>query len=110
MKMLKLLVVLGVLGGGGYFLYAKVLRPPEKTVCVKLADLCAGKAANKAQVERCETTMERLKKAGGDKAIKKAAACISEVDSCPKAVGCMVGASMSAMGDVLEGMKKALEK
>jgi hypothetical protein len=109
MKMLKLLVVLGVLGGGGYFLYTKVLRPPEKTVCVKLADLCGGEQA-KAHVDRCEQTMLKLKKAGGGKAVDKAAKCIGEVDTCPKAVGCIIGASMSSVGEMLEGMKKALEK
>ncbi|PIE18811.1 MAG: hypothetical protein CSA65_04040 [Proteobacteria bacterium] len=110
MRVLKVLLVLAVLGGGGYFLYIKVLRPPEKTVCVKLADLCGGEKATKAHVERCEQGIEKLKKVGGERAINKAATCINEVDTCPKAIGCIFGGSMSALGDVLKGMMKGMAK
>ncbi|MCK5795577.1 MAG: hypothetical protein KAI47_00225 [Deltaproteobacteria bacterium] len=110
MKALKILVVLALIGGGGYFAYTHFLRPPEKAICARLSKVCGGDKMGAHEMASCEAAVKKLKEVAGDKAVHKAEACIAEVDTCSKAAGCVFGASLSTLGDFLDGVKSALKK
>ena len=105
--------MLGLLGGGGWLIYTKVLRSPEKRLCTKVVELCGKGQLGKKVVERCESGVKQLQQSGGKDAISKAADCVDDAKSCVAATGCIVGASVKAaagaIGDFLGGVKKALE-
>jgi hypothetical protein len=105
--MKKLLVVLVVLGVGGYFAYAKILRPPAKRACIKMHDLCGEKGDDK----ECTEFFDTLKKTDAD-ANDKTAQCVLEATSCPQAIGCYAGGAIKLgtgfAKDFLDGMQKSM--
>ncbi len=99
MKTLLGLIVIAGLGAGGWFVYTKYFTP-ERRACSRLAELCGeGKP-----LERCDEKLGELKKLAGDEAHGKATRCIGEAKTCMKAVGCVAGASLSGVGQFLQGL------
>lgn len=106
-KVLSLLVV-AVLGYGGFVAYKHFFRN-ERRVCEKLVTLCAKGEVAEGRLESCEKGLLKLRELSGPEKAKKAGQCILESSSCIGAVGCMAGASMGAAEEFFQGMRKAME-
>lgn len=106
-KLIGTLLVLGLLGGGGYWAYSTWFRPPERRACAQLVELC-GKRNDSQQIERCERNLARIKRVAGIESTKQAEQCILDADSCPKAAGCVVGAGVKALASFADGLDRAL--
>lgn len=106
-KLLLWLVVLGLLGGGGYFVYTRYLARNEASACRKLAELCG--AASDERLKQCEEQLRRLNEVSGKDSLQKAVRCIDDSTTCPKALGCVVGVGVGAIGEFLQGVKQAVE-
>lgn len=104
--MKKFLVVVLLLGVGGYFAWRHFANP-EKRSCAKLADLCGEKSKD---IDKCAADMAEMRKSLGDEATRKFDACVSEAKTCAEGAGCMVGAGASALGDALNNFMKGMGK
>ncbi len=113
-KLLVTLLVLGLIGGGGFVAYRSLFVPPEQRACDRLAQLCSSDdgtdKTGAKNTGRCEKAMLKLKETAGDKQLTAASECIDEADSCLKAAGCLFGAGIGAMGEFLKGAKEALDR
>ena len=100
-----------ILGIGGYFAYAKVLRPPSKRACIKLHDLCSGKVDVDDDKE-CTEFFETLKKSDAEGS-DKTAQCVLDAKSCAQAAGCYAGGAVKLgtgfAKDFLDGMQKSMK-
>ena len=107
MRKLLLLLIVGV---GGFLIYRYVITSPEKRSCERLAELCGEKAMG---VDRCVGDVTELGKTSRG-AVAKFDACVSDAKSCGEGAGCLVGAGFSAAGnavnDFIKGVGKALAK
>ena len=110
--MKKLLVVAIVLGVGGYFAYAKVLRPAPKRACDRLADLCGSSARDNDDPKSCTEFFDEVQKSGGDDS-GKTASCVLEAKSCAEAIGCTAGGAVKVGTGVaksfLDGFQKSVK-
>lgn len=108
-KLLVLLVVLGLLGAGGWFLYQRYLNP-ERQACSRFAELCgdAGKPRQKDE-GRCERGLQEYRKLVGQQAYDKALRCVDQAQSCLGAAGCVAGGGLRGLGQFLEGVFSGLE-
>jgi hypothetical protein len=109
--MKKLLLVAVIVGVGGYFAYAKVLRPPAARACAKMHDLCDDKRSSDDD-KSCTDFFETLKKTNAE-SNDKTAQCVLEASSCAQAVGCTAGGAIKlgtgVAKDFLEGMQKSMK-
>ena len=108
-KLVIFVVVVALIGLGGYQLYIRVLNPNHQ-VCAKLADLCAGGEMNAKQRKSCIKGLDKLRDVSGDDKSRKAGKCVLNSDSCMSAMGCMAGAGLGAAAEFLTGMKRALQE
>jgi hypothetical protein len=108
-KLVVFIVVVALIGFGGYQLYIRVLNPNQQ-VCSKLADLCAGGEMNADQRKSCMTGLDKLREVSGEDKSRKAGKCVLNSDSCIAAAGCMAGAGLGAAAEFLTGMKRALQE
>jgi len=107
MKFMSTILVLGIVGGGGWMLYGYAATPPEVRACKKIVDLCGD--GDKMEVERCEKAMKKIKKVTGKVAVERATKCVGQSDSCLKAAGCVFGAGVSAIDEFVKGFEQALK-
>jgi hypothetical protein len=109
--MKKLLLVAVILGVGGYFAYAKVLRPPSKRACAKMHDLCSDKRSSDDD-KSCGEFFDSLEKSDVESR-DKTAQCVLEANSCAQAIGCTAGGAVKLgtgfAKDFLEGMQKSMK-
>jgi hypothetical protein len=109
--MKKLLLVAAILGVGGWFAYAKVLRPPSKRACVKMHDLC-GEKRGADDEKSCTEFFDTLEKSDVESR-DKTAQCVLEANSCAQAIGCTAGGAVKLgtgfAKDFLEGMQKSMK-
>jgi hypothetical protein len=108
--MIKFLLVLVLLGVGGYFGY--MYMHPEKRACARLmTDLCNRGGDAAADRAKCEEMFATLKEKGGRDAAASSADCIAQAGSCAAAVGCAAGAvgkvGVGFFGEFLKGAEKA---
>jgi hypothetical protein len=108
--MLKWLLILVVLGVGGYFGYWYL--HPEKRACARLvSDLCHKSATPDEDRAKCEALFESVRDKAGSEAAASSAKCISDSDSCAGALGCVTGAAgkvgAGLFGEFLRGAEKA---
>jgi len=116
-KLVLSLFVLGMLGAAGYGLYL-YLMAPHQVFCTRLVQLC--EVEDTDALKTCNQVLEGLAETEGE-ALRKAATCAVESDSCTGATGCIVGAGASIglkelapllktsgdlMDDFVKGMKK----
>jgi len=110
MKKLLGLALLAVAACAVYAAYAYVIRPPEKRACMHVAELC-GLDPHGAEAERCNQTLDGLKKSNAGNA-EKLTACVADAKSCSEVAGCASGAVLSAGAgftkDFLMGLQKAM--
>jgi hypothetical protein len=111
--MKKLVLVAIILGVGGYFAYAKLLRPPPKRACIKLHDLCAGNKSAERNDKSCTEFFAEIKKQDAQ-AADKTAQCVLEATSCGQAVGCTAGGALKLgtglAKDFLDGFQKSINR
>jgi hypothetical protein len=111
------LIVLGVLvavAAVGGIVWA-VTSSPERSVCIRLAELCADpKDGSADDLDACMESMQAVHEAAGEKEMEKLVTCIDDADTCATASGCMAGTGFNVMtdvmGDFLKGFGKTLGK
>jgi hypothetical protein len=110
--MKKLLVVAILVGVGGWFAYAKVLRPAPKRACDHMAELCGDSGRGKSDDKSCTDFFDELKKTGGEDS-DKTAQCVLEAKGCAEAIGCTAGGALKigagAAKGFLEGFQKSVK-
>jgi hypothetical protein len=108
--MIKGLLILVVLGAGGYLGY--LYMHPEKRACARLVtDLCHKSEAPDEDRAKCEELFRTVRDKAGNDAASSSARCISDSDSCAGALGCVTGAvgkaGVGLFGEFLHGAEKA---
>jgi hypothetical protein len=102
---LFMLVMFGAIGYGAY-LY---MMAPHQVFCTRLIQLCDVK--NPEALEACNEVLQGVAERQGD-AMRKAATCAVETDSCTGATGCLVGAganiSLNELAPLLNHSKSLL--
>jgi len=109
-KLIVFLVVVALIGFGGWQLYVRVFNPDYQT-CNKLAELCAkGKDFTSKHMDSCQSGLDNLREVIGDDKARKAGKCVVDAESCIGAVGCMTGAGLGgAAVEFFNGMRGALQ-
>ena len=107
-KLLVALVLLGILGGAGYYLYTKYY-PLERRACLHMGKVCGGATAGEAGLKNCEAAARQLYKLGGRGRTDDAMRCILQSKSCLRAAGCMGGASLGITKDLFDGLNDMLK-
>ncbi|MGZ3420890.1 MAG: hypothetical protein ACXWUG_06625 [Polyangiales bacterium] len=106
-KLLAAFLVLGLFAGVAYA-YG---RSPERSACLKLADLCAPKAKGGVDdLEQCVDQFKQFRKAVGDEAVDKGLSCVEKASTCPQAVGCVAGAGVKGMSGALKEFAKGFDE
>lgn len=113
--MKKLVLVAIVLGVGGYFAYAKVLRPAPKRACARLHQLCGDQVRDEGDDPKdCSDFFDALRDNAGADEADKTAQCMLDAKTCPEAFGCMAGGGVKlgvgAARGFLDGFEKAMKK
>ena len=111
--MIKWLLILVVVGVGGYLGY--MYMHPEKRACARLvSDLChkSGSASDAvSDRDKCEALFRSVRDKAGAEAATSSAKCIGDSDSCAGALGCVAGAAgkegVGLFGEFLKGAEKA---
>lgn len=108
-KLIAAVVVLAVTGGVAY----AVVHNPERSACMKVADLCGVKNGTKDDLDRCVDEIEQFRKVGGDEATDKGLQCVEEAKTCGEATGCIAGAGFKgvqgAVNEFFKGFGKATQ-
>ena len=111
-KALALLCVVGVLGGGVVAAYA-YLKTPERSACIRVADLCGEKEGGVKELDQCVDEVNQWRKVAGEAAVNRGIQCVDEAKTCGEAMGCVAGASMKGaqemMNDFFKGFGKATQ-
>ena len=108
--MIKWLLILAVLGVGGYIGW--MYLHPEKRACAKLVgDLCHHSSSPDADREKCEAMFKSVREKSGNDAANNSARCIGDSTSCAGALGCVAGAvgkeGLGLFGEFWKGAEKA---
>jgi hypothetical protein len=109
--MKKLLLALVIVGAGGYFAWARLLRPPARRACAHVVTLCHHDSDISDEKE-CLDFFDTLGKndAAG---VAKVADCMAEANSCGEAVGCYAGGAIRLgtgfARDVVKGIDKSMK-
>lgn len=106
-KVLAVTLVLGLVGGG--IAYA-VMRTPERSACMRVADLCGAKDGTKDDLDRCVADIEQWRKVAGDEPVDKGMKCVAEAKTCGEAVGCTAGAGIKGVQGVINDFFKGIGK
>ncbi|MCU1277273.1 MAG: hypothetical protein JWM53_819 [bacterium] len=110
--MKKLVLAAVLVGVGGWFAYAKVLRPAPKRACDRIAELCGDSGRGKLDDKSCSDFFDELAKNGGENT-GKTAACVLDAKSCPEAIGCTAGGAVRLGAGVaknfLDGFQKSVK-
>ena len=106
---MKKLIVIAIIGVGGWFAYAKVLRPAPKRACAHLHALCND--SNSDDDKSCTDFFDALKTTGGE-SNDKTAQCVLEATTCPEAIGCTAGGAVKLgtgfAKNFLDGFQKSV--
>lgn len=109
-KLLGAMVIVACAGGVAY----AVGHNPERSACIKMADLCGVTAGAAVEdLNRCVDDIKQWRKVGGDEATDKGIACVNEAKTCGEATGCIAGAGFkgfqSIINDFFKGFGKAAQ-
>ena len=110
-KAIALVCILVIcLGGVAAFAY---LKRPERSACIRVAELCGEKGGGVQELDQCVDQVEQWRKMAGDEAVNKGIKCVDEAKTCGEAMGCVAGASMKGvqelMNDFFKGFGKAAQ-
>ena len=112
--MKKLIVLAVIVGVGGYFAYAKVLRPAPKRACARVHELCGAQARDQGDDDNdCGEFFDAVANNAGADEANKAARCVLDARTCPEAMGCMAGGGIKlgagAARSFLDGLQKSMK-
>jgi hypothetical protein len=108
-KALAVILALGI-GGAGVAAFA-YLKKPERTACVRIADLCGEtKKGTKDDLDQCVEEVEKWRKVAGDEPVDKGIQCVDEAKTCGEAMGCVTGAGIKGFQNVVDDFFKGLGK
>lgn len=109
-KVVAVVILLGIIIGGVAW---AVMASPERSVCVRVADLCAVEGTMQ-DLEQCVQDVEKLQKIVGEEPVERAAACVEGADTCAEAMGCIAGEGMNTMQEQLdeffEGVRRGVDQ
>ena len=105
-KLIGALMFMGCIAGGVAF---ALTSTPERTVCVKMGQLC-GAEGSYQDLDVCVKQVEELRKVVGDEPIDKAASCVAEANSCIEGTGCIAGAGYSALPSMMKDFAKGFDR
>lgn len=110
-KVIAVIVVLLIIGGGvGAYAY---FRNPERSACIKVADLCGEKSGGMKELDQCVEQVAQWRKVAGDEAVNKGITCVDQAKTCGEAMGCVAGAGAKSVeglvNDFLKGFGKAAQ-
>jgi hypothetical protein len=109
--MRKLLLVAIALGVGGWYAYAKVLRPAPKRACARLHQLCGEQMRDDADDDKdCTELFDAIRSNGGSGEVDKTAQCVLEAKSCPEAIGCTAGGAVKLGAGFAKSFVEGLAK
>lgn len=110
-KALALIVVLIIVGAGAAAF--AFLRSPERSACVRVADLCGEKSGGVKELDECVDQVAQWRKVAGDEAVNKGMKCVDGAKTCAEAMGCVAGAGAKGVeglvNDFMKGFGKATE-
>src|SRR5262249_19314970 len=102
-KALIAVLVLGVIGGTAFAL----TRSPERSACLRMADLCGAQKKGTAQdLDQCVDEIKQFRKVAGDEAADKGMACVEGAKTCGEAAGCVAGAGFKGIQGVVDDFFK----
>ena len=104
-KLLFLLIIVGLIGAGGYYAYNNLLGGGKRGACMKLADLCSDNEVDGEKLARCQDGLDQLEKVAGPEKVKRAVKCIANAKSCAASWGCMAGAAAGAATEFFNGFR-----
>jgi hypothetical protein len=107
-KILAIVLVLGVVGGGVAF--ALMRRTPEQSACMRVADLCGVKDGTKEDLDKCVTDVDQWRKVAGDETVDKGMKCVADAKTCGEAMGCTAGAGIKGVQGIVNDFMKGLGK
>lgn len=112
--MKKLVVIAVVAAVGGWFAYAKVLRPAPKRACARLHALCGDQMREDADDKNdCDEFFDAIRNNNSAADADKTAACVLDAKSCPEAIGCTAGGALKLGAGVaksfLDGFQKSVK-
>lgn len=93
-KAVVAVVVLGLIGGGAAFAF---LKSPERSACLRMADLCGTQNGTKQDLDQCVDQIKQFRKVAGDEAADKGLVCVDGAKTCGEAVGCVAGAGFKGV-------------
>ena len=116
-KLVLMIFLLGIVGAAAYGAYLYFMAP-QRVFCTRLVQLC--EIGGEKPIDTCNEALKAAAESEPD-AIREAASCAIEADSCTGAAGCLVGAGAtvglrelgpmlknapSLVDDFLKGIKK----
>lgn len=105
LPILVLLVIIGV--GAATFAY---LRNPNRSACVRVGELCGETQGSKEKLDQCTTQIEQWRKVAGDEPVDKGITCVDQAKTCGEAMGCVAGAGVSGVKNVVDDFLKGFGK
>lgn len=107
-KALPVIVLLLILGVGvGAFAY---LRNPNRSACMRVAELCGEKNGSKEQLDQCTEQIDQWRKVAGDAPVDKGIECVDTAKTCGEAMGCVAGAGVNSFKNVVDDFLKGFGK
>lgn len=86
------------------------LRNPNRAACIRVAELCGGQGGSKEQLDQCTDQIVQWRKVAGDAPVDKGITCVDEAKSCGEAMGCVAGAGISGVKNVVDDFLKGFGK
>jgi hypothetical protein len=107
-KAVALICVLAICGGG-VAAYA-YLKNPERSACMRVADLCGEKSGGVKELDQCVDEVNQWRKIAGDEAVNNGIKCVDEAKTCGEAMGCVAGAGMKGTQELINDFFKGFGK
>jgi len=101
-KALAAVLVLGVIGATAFAL----TRSPERSACLRVADLCGTQNGTKQDLDQCVDDIKQFRKVAGDEAADRGIVCVEGAKTCGEAAGCVAGAGFKGIQGVVDGFFK----
>jgi hypothetical protein len=107
-KALPFVVLLAIIGACVFaFGY---MRNPNRSACMRVAELCGDKDGTKEQLDQCTGQIEEWRKVAGNEPVDKGITCVDEAKTCGEAMGCVAGAGVSGFKNVVDDFLKGFGK
>jgi hypothetical protein len=106
---MKWIVLLLILVGGGYAIWAYTSSHPAARACGHFADLCGADSR-----KQCDDAFDAFGKAASPEQLAPSVKCLQEATTCAQAAGCLAGAAgragVNAAGEFIKGLGESLKQ